>query len=194
MLYNGELFRKILGSTKALAVLLKPDGTIGDINSEAAALLGHTVDEIVGQNWFELVIPPRFFDELTFVFDNMMLGNLTSFDLYNSPVLTKDGIERIGSWSYIRLTDGEDNGVGVLVSGVDITEHIRADEELSSAVESSKFLLDQITTQLQAILVAVGQIDHSVSDPAQKTAIDIILKSVEACTRIIRDAQDEDSE
>ena len=78
----------------------------------------------------------------------------------------------------------------ILLTGVDITEHVKAEEELASVNKSGRLYLDlmahDISNFLQGILMAAELLKYAVEDSFQKVSIDSILDFVDECTSLIR--------
>ncbi|MBU4449463.1 MAG: response regulator, partial [Proteobacteria bacterium] len=76
-------------------VALDAAGRITLINKKGCAILGYEEQEILGQNWFEVCLPPAVCKEVKKVFQQLMSGDIEPVEYYENPVLTKTGEQRI---------------------------------------------------------------------------------------------------
>jgi len=121
-----ETLQHYLDIAGAAIVVLDKFGKITFTNRKATEMLGYSGAEFAGLDWFETIIPPRVRLEMRGVFQTIVAGDVETIEYYNNPVLTKRGVERIVSWRDSALSDKDGNIIGVLSSGVDITESQRA--------------------------------------------------------------------
>ncbi len=113
-------------------IIVTSDEKITLINKKGYKLLKYDNGELIGRNWFELMVPCNNRDEVKSDFHQLMAGNIKPVEFYENPLLTKDGEERLFSFHnvVIRDTNGQINGV--LFSAEDITER-RASEKALQA-------------------------------------------------------------
>lgn len=139
------LFRNLVGQREALReekqraqsyldvagiiVVLNPDGTIALINQAGCDLLGCDEQEVVGKNWFSTFIPETFRDEAQVTFARLLISNPGEKDFFESPVMTREGMERTIRWHPNLLKDEGGRVTGILSAGEDITEWIKAEAE-----------------------------------------------------------------
>jgi len=105
-----------------IIIALDKEGKVTLINQKGCEILKYQKEEIVGKNWFDSFLPKRVKSEVKNVFDNLMAGEIQTVEYFDNPVLTKNGKERIISWHNSILTDEADAPIGVLSSGMDVTE------------------------------------------------------------------------
>ncbi|XGI84191.1 PAS domain S-box protein [Halorutilales archaeon Cl-col2-1] len=130
---EGERNRaqKYFDTAGVMMVVIDEDHTVSRINKKGSEVLGYDdKEEVIGKNWFENFIPERERDRLEEVFSQAMAGEIEYEEEFESPILTKDGEERVISWRNTVITDEEGEIVSVLSSGEDITERKERQKEL----------------------------------------------------------------
>ena len=116
-----------LSIAKALIVALDRNGRITLINREGCTVLGYTLDDVIGRNWFDLAVPeeqrPRAKEKHKQLFTDGQPSSARS----QGAMITKTGERRIIDWRNSVLTDDHGTPVGSLSSGLDITERVNAE-------------------------------------------------------------------
>jgi len=144
---------------------LNADGVVTLINRRGCAILGYDRPaDILGRNWIDCFVAAEGREIERGRFDNFKDRQETALDLEESPVLTKDGHERIIAWRTKIVTDTDGAFCGTLSSGDDITErksaetrmHEMQDEllhvsRLSAMGQMSSTLAHEINQPLAAI-------------------------------------------
>jgi PAS domain S-box-containing protein len=135
LIQEKEFSDQLIRTANAIIVCMDSQGTILLFNEAAERITGYTQDEVLGKNWYDLLVPR---DRYPWVWVSFTFGTeLIPLELEN-PILTKSGEERIISFRNSSLLK---NGKLVTISyGIDITENKRVEEELlllSSAVEQA---------------------------------------------------------
>jgi PAS domain S-box-containing protein len=183
---KADLFLDVSG---AAIVMLNLDGAVKLINRKGCEILGYEENEILGKDWFETVVPERVKDEMLLIFSSMKSGAVENVDLYNLPLRTKSGRERIVSWHSTSVNNGSGVTNVVLGSGIDITEHVRAEEDLKSAVKTAMFYLDlmghDFKNKLQGIVLSADILRFSLDDPTASSLLDEIDTAVRYCDFLI---------
>ncbi|MHC4788260.1 MAG: PAS domain-containing protein, partial [Planctomycetota bacterium] len=114
--------QRYLDVAGVMFVALNAKGEVALINQKGSEVLGYEQVEIIGKNWFDSFLPVSAKDQVGTAFDRLMAGEIEPVEYYENPVLTKGGEERIIAWHNTTLKDDEDNIIGTLASGEDITE------------------------------------------------------------------------
>lgn len=125
-----EATQEVIESADIIIVGLDYTGHVKLLNSAGEAVLGYSREELVGQNWFELVVPKERF---LFVWEEFFRltnaeGNPMS-ESFENPVITKSGETRHISWLN-SVTDSHGSDLAVISFGTDITNRLQAEEEL----------------------------------------------------------------
>ncbi len=184
-----ETLQRYLDIAGAAIVVLDKFGKVTFTNRKATEMLGYSESEFMGLDWFETIIPPRVRPEMWSVFQTIIAGEVETIEYYNNPVLTKRGVERIVSWRDTFLSDKDGNVIGVLSSGIDITESQRAASELKAAVETSMLYLDlmghDIRNQLQAITMSADLLKDMAQSPDGERLLEYVISAADACDALI---------
>ena len=142
-----KYLEKILDVTDVILVTLNTEGKISFINRKGSELIGVSPTEAVGKDWFENYVPTKFRSELKEYFNKIINEKVSLKEYHENSVETSKG-ERVILWRNTALKDSSGKIVGVLSSGIDITERRLAEEEvrlnrsfLNSIIENIPFLV-----------------------------------------------------
>ena len=127
---RAEEYLNIAGT---IIVALDTKGLVTMINRKGGEVLGHDVDAIVGKNWFETFIPESQRTDAQDAFFSTLNGNLEGAEHYENSILTKADGERLFSWHCTYLRDEDQQIVGCLSAGDDVTER----REIERNIETS---------------------------------------------------------
>jgi PAS domain S-box-containing protein len=124
---SEERFRTVVEEINVLVVELDPEGRIVLFNPAAELLTGYAAAEVLGKDCFGLLVPEAARERAREVFQEVLGGR--EVEGYESPVLRKDGTERIVSWNTkaIRAGNGDGEPRAVVGLGIDVTERLRKD-------------------------------------------------------------------
>ncbi|MBI5397383.1 MAG: PAS domain S-box protein [Verrucomicrobia bacterium] len=100
------------------------------LNRKGHQVLGYAEGELVGRNWFDVVLPPEETKAAFEVYRQVMTGNLEPMERCENHVLTQAGERRLIAWRNSALKDEAGRIMGTLSSGEDITERKRAETAL----------------------------------------------------------------
>jgi len=112
-----------------IIVVLNIDQTIALINKSGCRLLGYEEREVIGKNWFDTLIPEKIRNEAKAGFSKLITGTLEGIDIYENPIMTTSGEERLIRWHSSLLRDEHGRITGTLSAGEDITERKKAEAE-----------------------------------------------------------------
>jgi len=134
--------QRYLGFTHAIIVAIDLYENIVHINKKGCEILDCVEEEIISENWFEFFIPDDKREEARSNFKELIAGDLKELELFEYPVLRKEGFEKIIAWHNTVVTDESGNITGVLGFGDDVTELRKMHDELSQQKAYTKNILD----------------------------------------------------
>ena len=120
----------VLEVAAAMLVVLDPEGRVLLLNQHGREVLGDPDGELVGQDWFEAVLPADARDEARHSFRRLIAEGESGFPRFENDVRTRSGERRRIAWHNTVLRDAAGQVVASLSSGQDITERLRAEEEI----------------------------------------------------------------
>jgi PAS domain S-box-containing protein len=125
-----ERAQQYLDIAGVILVALDTRGQIVLINRQGCCILGYAESELVGQNWFDVCLPPDMRGAARDVFQVLLVGELALVEYFENQVVTKSGERRIIAWYNRALLNAGGEITGVLSSGQDVTEERQAQQDL----------------------------------------------------------------
>jgi PAS domain S-box-containing protein len=125
--HERDLNEAIINTAQMIILLLDPNGRILHFNPYLERLSGWTLAEVQGRDWFDTFLPERDRERIREVFRQAVGGKPTRANV--NAIMTRTGEERSIEWYDTRLPD-DGHLVGLLALGLDVTDRIRAGEEL----------------------------------------------------------------
>ncbi|MCE9593564.1 MAG: PAS domain S-box protein [Planctomycetes bacterium] len=121
-------FQTLLESVEALAVSLDRAGTVTFVNEFFLKLVKLERDEIVGRDWFDVMLPADERERVRALFlDDTRRG--TVVDRYENHIVAADGELRLILWSNTTLRDTSGEVIGTASLGIDLTDKALVQEE-----------------------------------------------------------------
>jgi len=120
-------FLDLLGD---LYIELDNKGIVTQVNTRTCEVIGCQENELLGKNWFEFFLPKSIKNKIFTKFKERVLSKTYFFELYENPILTKKGTERIISWRNIFVKDSNGEITGSVSFGEDITERKEVTQKL----------------------------------------------------------------
>ncbi|MFC1996352.1 GAF domain-containing protein [Chloroflexota bacterium] len=155
--------QRYLDIAGVIIVVLDESGTIELINQKGCDILGYKENELIGENWFEKIIPEYDRENVIATFHQLMRAEIDPVEYYQNPVQTKFGDQRIIAWHNALLTDNGGRITGTLSSGEDITEQLQAEftlreseERFRSIVQSSPMGMHLYSLETDGQLIFIG--------------------------------------
>jgi PAS domain S-box-containing protein len=136
-----DFAENLLKTANAMVVRLDVAGNIQIFNEAAEAITGYATAEMLGRNWFEVLVPKNRFPHVKEEFQRLMAGGLPK--RFENPILTKFGEERFIVWRNNEIRE-QGQIVGTISFGVDITEHRQAEKALQESEARNRALLTAI--------------------------------------------------
>jgi PAS domain S-box-containing protein len=146
-----DFTENLLETANSLVVTLDKDANIMIFNKCAERLTGYSKREVLGKNWFDIFIPEYDKQNIPTVFMET-LKQRPEVSIFENPIVTKDGTERLIGWSNSTLKQ-KGKIIGVLSIGKDITEQRRLEEE----EKRLSHLLENIFNSMPSVLMGVDE-------------------------------------
>jgi PAS domain S-box-containing protein/putative nucleotidyltransferase with HDIG domain len=158
--------QKYLDVAGVMILVIDNDGTVSLINRRGSEILGYDEAEIIGKNWFENFLPEADKRRKEEIHKKIMARETDPIKYDESSVATKGGEERIIAWYYTVLAE-QDDMIGIIGSGEDITEKKRSEEKLKESYEK---LSDALAGTVQALTSVVEMRDPYTSGHQKRVA------------------------
>ncbi|MCC6405924.1 MAG: PAS domain S-box protein [Planctomycetes bacterium] len=121
-------FQSLLESVQAIAVMIDREGRVTFANEFLLALVARRREDVVGRDWFDLMLPPEERERVRALFlDDTRRGTIAPS--YENHVLAANGEKRLILWSNTVLRDTSGEVLGTASLGVDVTDKVRVQEE-----------------------------------------------------------------
>jgi PAS domain S-box-containing protein len=132
---SEQRFRTTLESVRLVAVGLDPSGRVTFCNEAFLALTGWTRTELIGENWFDKVVPQD--DPARVVFqDNIGTGEIPLKQ--EATIICRDGSRRLVEWDTTVLRSPSGDVLGTASLGADVTERRRHEARLLQARDDAE--------------------------------------------------------
>lgn len=147
LVFSELRFRELLEKVNLIAIVLDADGNITFFNEYAAKLTEYKPNELIGKNWFKLMIPENY-HKLNELSENGKISNNIP-SRFENPIITKSGKERNIVWSNVSQY-GPDGAIASVASiGEDITERKKAEEKIKTMNEELEGRVVERTKELE---------------------------------------------
>ncbi|HLP40229.1 MAG TPA: YfiR/HmsC family protein [Fibrobacteria bacterium] len=113
-----------------ILVAIDADRRITMINKKGCDVLGSSMDEILGKDWFETFIPASIRENTLRVYNQVIGEGAESIEYYENVVSTHGHGERLIAWHNSLLRNDDGKIIGTLSSGEDITEKKSAEKQI----------------------------------------------------------------
>lgn len=123
----------LMESINLWAVHLNLEGKIVWVNQHFLQFTGYSMKEVVGENWFDKVLPGESGKALKQHFQDFIRGE--KIPVYQNPIRIRDGAFKNIQWSNIHIQDTNGKIIGTLSIGTDVTERESALAEIRKLKE-----------------------------------------------------------
>ncbi len=127
--------QKYLDTAGVIFVVINSEQKVIQINRKGCEILECDEKNIIGKNWFDSFIPPRYGREMKGSFHRLIKGEAVPREYFENPVIARSGEEKIIAWHNTVLADNDGNVIGILASGEDISKRKRAEMALRESEE-----------------------------------------------------------
>jgi PAS domain S-box-containing protein len=185
--------QKYLDIAGVLFVVLDAAQRVTLINRKGCEVLARTEEQILQKNWFDNFVPVTGRESAREFFIQLCKGPAGQNALFESPVVTPGGEERMIDWHLVALTGADGAFAGGLCSGTDITERRSLEEQLLHAqkMEAIGVLAGGVAHDFNNILAAIIgyasllQIKITKDEPLRHP-VDQIINSAERAAKLTK--------
>ena len=173
---NEKKYRTLFEEDPDYTILLKPDGTILDVNNATTEIAGLSQKELIGENFTELkIIPPKDLKCHLEKISSLLVGE--DIEPFESRFIDKDGNIH---WVLVRFKAvKEDKDVNYILGiATDITEHKIATNEIKSALKEKNILIQEIHHRVKnnmQIISSLLNLQKQYVD--EKEAVNVLMES-----------------
>ena len=139
-----EKTQKYLDIAGVMLLGLDTSGHVQLINRKGCEVLGYSENEVLSKNWFNNFIPKKQRNEVREVAKKLFIGDIESVEFVEMEIVTKTGEKKLIAWHNSLLKDENDQIIGTLSSGEDITEKKKAELRLVENEERFRKLIEHL--------------------------------------------------
>lgn len=140
--------RELLEKIGVIVLVLDEQGRISLVNGSGRDLLGYPADELVGMDWYAHFIAPEEQRALRDRFFRIMAGQEEHPFYHENTVLVRGGDRRVIAWHNTILRTDDDTINGILSTGEDITDRVRAEERIRRSERRNRRFVDHVPDAL----------------------------------------------
>jgi PAS domain S-box-containing protein len=141
-------YQLLIDTAGSAIVAVSADHRILEFNHEAEAIFGARRADVLGKDYFELFLTPERRPVVGALIQRILDGELV--DEYETVLHANDGRDRIVLWNIRRMSGANDQPLGVIGIGQDITERKRAEEQVRRLNEELEARVISRTAELSA--------------------------------------------
>lgn len=143
---SEEKYRSLVENAPCLICTIYPDGTTAYVNSFVESITGYKQSELIGKNWWDIFYPADLRVQVDALFVSFQDSDVNKYVMTLS---TKNGTHRTIEWNSFNeyAPDGSIrliNGIGI-----DVTERIKAEEQLKQLTSNLQTLVESRTAELK---------------------------------------------
>ncbi len=136
--------QQYLNIAEVMFVAINKEGIITLVNKKMCEISGYTENELLGSNWFTKMIPKRLQAEIIPISKKLLNSEIEPVKYYQNPILTNKGKEVIVDWHNTILKDNSGNITGHLSSGIDVTDKILAENQITKLLAEKDLILKEV--------------------------------------------------
>ncbi len=125
--------REIIDTVQALLVSISPCGKILSFNAKAEEVTGYKQKEIDRKYWVDVLMAPEYRAQSQTLVSEILKGGNSNLN-FQAPLLTKGQQLRTIKWHASIHTEVQENKVGIVLFGIDISEQLKVDQALNRAL------------------------------------------------------------
>ncbi|MEB3191064.1 MAG: PAS domain S-box protein [Snowella sp.] len=181
-------WRSLLDNVQLLVVELDLSGNINYVNPFFLSLTGYSQLEVLGKNWFENFLPVSHQVLLKNAFAEVLSDRVHPY--YQNAILTKSGEERFIAWNNTVLQDSQENTIGSISIGEDITERQKIEKIKDEFIG---IVSHELRTPLTGIQMSLGLLQTGIyaqKPEKSKRMLEIAFADTNRLVNLVNDILD----
>lgn len=164
---SEEFNRAVIETARTIILVLDKEGRIVRYNKYLEELSGRKLEEVQGQDWFEVFLPERERARLRELFRGAVSGMKTLGN--RNPIVTTSGKEREIEWYDAPLTGPDGEEIGLLSIGQDVSDQVLLEKEILTVADEEQRrigqqLHDDIGQELVGLKLRIDMLSESLED------------------------------
>ena len=159
---SDRRFSDMMANIDLLSIVIDPESRIIYCNDYLLALTGWRREDLLGEQFVDLMIPADLRDEVQDV-HSAMVDDLPAARHHENEILTRSGERRLIRWSNTVLRSASGEMLGTASIGEDITERKRAEDEVLRLNADLERRVIKRTAALEAANNELEAFDYSIS-------------------------------
>ncbi len=123
-----EYAENLIHTANVMMVELDLAGNVKRVNPAAEQVTGYSVEELLGRNWFETLVPRDRYPSVWKMFQEVSAKGIPKH--FENPIVTKSGDEHYIIWQNSEMREGG-RVTGLVSFGIDMTENRRISQNLA---------------------------------------------------------------
>jgi PAS domain S-box-containing protein len=152
-------------------VVLDRQTKIINLNQKGLSFVGLKHEDVITQYWFNLILPPDETGPLQLALVEMMSGNILLLDSFETPAINVNGEVKQYAWKNSLLTDSNGDVIGLICSGIDISDLREAEQRILSMNTELEKRVSRRTEELAAAINQLLNINKKLEFEIQERKI-----------------------
>ncbi len=185
---SSRRWQYLLDNVSLIVVGLNCAGEVEYINPFLLKVTGYALDDVIGKDWFSHFLPHIDQPEVKVAFSSLLNNDFPKY--YQNAIVTKAGEERMISWNNTLLRNQEDEIIGTLSIGEDVTEKMQIERVKNEFIS---IVSHELRTPLASIRGALGLLASGVLANKPEIAqnmLNIAASDTERLVRLVNDILD----
>lgn len=127
---EGSRLKTYVDVASVIFVVIGSDQRVKLINPKGCEVLGYREKELLGSNWFDMVIPEENRNDVMTHFNRIISGELSRSHYVESEIISRSGEVKTIAWHNSYMKDDQGNITSTVSSGEDITEKLKLRREI----------------------------------------------------------------
>lgn len=187
---SNRRWQSLLDNVRLIVVGLNCDGIVEYANPFFLDAAGYQLEEVIGKDWISCFLPISEQEALRLVFADSFINPDCFHKYYQNSIVTKTGEERIIAWNNTLLRNQNDEIIGSMSIGEDITEKLKVERVKDEFIS---IVSHELRTPLASIRGALGLLASGVlanKPEVAKNMLNIAAIDIERLVRLVNDILD----